>query len=151
MTGSVNTACDCATFTPPAAVPQPRAADCSTAVVPRWPPACSARACTVHAACRIGSCRRAGDSARSSWPVVCTGRPLAFSLHKIPLGWGSRFLPYHPRPRSTVPTIACPPSLTLTCCTTTFCSPPVRYRFKASICMAYVRASLFSPLSEPCC
>ena len=27
----------------------------------------------------------------------------------------------------TLPTIACPPSLTDTCCTVTFCSPPVRY------------------------
>src|SRR5262249_49562623 len=26
----------------------------------------------------------------------------------------------------TLPTIACPPSLTDTCCTVTFCSPPVR-------------------------
>ena len=26
----------------------------------------------------------------------------------------------------TLPTIACPPSLTETCCTVTFCSPPVR-------------------------
>jgi hypothetical protein len=26
----------------------------------------------------------------------------------------------------TLPTIACPPSPTETCCTVTFCSPPVR-------------------------
>ena len=151
MAGSVNTACSRAAFIPAAAVPPPHAADCSVAAVPRWPPACTGRACTVHAVCRISSCHRAGDSDRFSWPVVYTGRPLAFSPHKIPLVWGKRFLPYHPLPRSTVPTIACPPSFTLTCCTTTFCSPPVRYRFSASNCMANVRASLFSARSEPCC
>ena len=34
----------------------------------------------------------------------------------------------------TFPTVACPPSLADTCCTVTFCSPPVRYRLSASIC-----------------
>ena len=134
-----------------AAVPSLRAADCSVAAVPRWPPACSARACTVHAACRTGFCRRAGDSGRSPLPVVCICRPCAFLRRKTLLVWGKRLLPCHPRPLSTAPTIACPPSFTLTCCTTTFCSPPQRYRFSASICMANVRASLFSARSDPCC
>jgi hypothetical protein len=35
-------------------------------------------------------------------------------------------------PCVTVPTIACPPSFTVTCSTRTVCSPPVRYRLGAS-------------------
>ncbi len=56
-----------------------------------------------------------------------------------------------PPPPWTLPTIACPPSFTLTCCTVTFCSPPVLYRFKASTWVANVLASLFIMFVERSC
>jgi hypothetical protein len=37
-------------------------------------------------------------------------------------------------PCVTAPTIACPPSFTVTCSTRTVCSPPLRYRLSASTC-----------------
>ena len=45
-------------------------------------------------------------------------------------------------PCATLPTIACPPSFTVTCSTRTVCSPALRYRLSASTCEAKVRASL---------
>ena len=51
----------------------------------------------------------------------------------------------------TLPTIAWPPSLTDTCCTVTFCSPPVRWRFSASICIMKVRIILLSTRSALSC
>ena len=47
-----------------------------------------------------------------------------------------------PPPWLTTPTTACPPALTWTCSTIIFCSPPVRYFFKASICAMKVRSIL---------
>jgi len=46
-------------------------------------------------------------------------------------------------PRETLPTMAWPPSFTVTCSTVIFRSPPVRYFFRASICVVKVRANLF--------
>ena len=58
----------------------------------------------------------------------------------------------HPAPRAeTLPTIAWPPSWTWTCSTVIFCSPPVRYRFSASIWAAKVRASLLKARSALSC
>src|SRR5262249_15361506 len=54
-------------------------------------------------------------------------------------------------PWLTVPTMAWPPSLTVTWCTLMVCSPEVRYFLSASICMANVRASLFSMVEAESC
>jgi hypothetical protein len=54
-------------------------------------------------------------------------------------------------PCVTAPTIACPPSFTVTCSTRTVCSPPLRYRLSASTCAAKVRASLLKARSALSC
>src|ERR1700731_3189939 len=57
-----------------------------------------------------------------------------------------------PRPPwETLPTIACPPSFTVTCSTRTVCSPPLRYRLSASACAAKGRASLLNARSALSC
>jgi hypothetical protein len=63
----------------------------------------------------------------------------------------------HPSPSrrfgvaSMSPTMACPPSLTLTCWTVTRCSPPVRYLLSASTWVAKVRVNLLNACDALSC
>ena len=50
-----------------------------------------------------------------------------------------------PPRRAMLPTMACPPSLTVTCSTVTRCSPPVRYRLPAPICWRYRSLGSYAP------
>jgi len=65
-------------------------------------------------------------------------------------GWCYIFVSPSP-PFPTLPTMACPPSLTCTCLTMTCCLPPERYLLRACNCMAYVRVSLFRARSALSC
>jgi hypothetical protein len=92
---------------------------------------------------------KAPNGRRPAWlptalrPRFASWREMYRQLHGVDLD-----LFAHPLPLpSMLPTIACPPSLTVTCFTRTFCSPPVRYRLSASTCAAKVRASLLKARS----
>ena len=58
----------------------------------------------------------------------CTGAPNPDNIRSC----GFLCLPDHTPSPVTAPTIACPPSFTLTCWTVTRCSPPDRYLRSAS-------------------
>jgi hypothetical protein len=89
-----------------------------------------------------------GSLARLLSPLRGCRAPRAFlegidRVHEV----ASVFLGEPLPPWETLPTIACPPSFTVTCSTRTVCSPSLRYRLSASICAAKVRASLLKARS----
>ena len=95
------------------------------------------RSSTVHPASAIRHRRRPAwrpsPSARSASRRRVHGVVPHFRVHPLPPG------------RSTAPTIACPPSFTVTCSTRTVCCPDFpRWRFNASISAALVRLSRFA-------
>ena len=116
-------------------------------------------------------CFHDGWSLPAGWPPPApwnrqTDHPLtAGPLHRSPvrferavhlgaalaalMGFSSRFVIYPTplqRPVLTEPTMACPPSATVTCWTTTVCLPPLRCFRRASTWAAKVRASLLKPV-----
>jgi hypothetical protein len=105
------------------------------------------------------STARAVEAAHCPAPHRGSLAPLARALRgcRAPRGFLEGILPFHgdgsgfskePRPPCvTGPTIACPPSFTVTCSTRTVCSPLLRYRLSASTCAAKVRASLLKARS----
>lgn len=106
-----------------------------------------------------GSMHSAHFKASDRWcptgfPAALRSRPAPWGemhgqLHGVDLDFFAHPLP--PLPWFTLPTMACPPSLTETCCTMTRCSPPVRYRLSASTCAAKVLASLLKARSALSC
>ena len=110
------------------------------AVLPRMAVAerSAGRGSTVHPASAIRHRRGAAWRPSPRASAAPSGR-----VHGVVPRFRGHPLP--PPPVATAPTIACPPSFTVTCSTRTVCCPDFpRWRFNASISAALVRLSRFA-------